>query len=44
MNLQNAQCKPRGAGGKGGGRVREEVKMLVTFFRVGTTDKFNKCS
>lgn len=43
MNLQNVQCKPRGAGGKGGG-VPEEVKMLVTFFRVGTTDKFNKCS
>lgn len=43
MNLQNAQCKPRGAGGGGGG-VQEEVKMLVTFFGVGTTDEFNKCS
>ena len=33
-----------GVGGGGGGEVREEVKMLVSFFRVGTTDKFNKCS
>ena len=36
-----AQCKPRGAGGVG---RWEEVKMLVSSFGVGTTDKFNKYS
>ena len=34
----------RQGGGGGVGGVREDVKMLVNFFRVGTKDKFNKCS
>ena len=40
----NPERQGGGGGGGGGGGVREEVKMLVHFFRVGTKDKFNKCS
>ena len=32
--MQNVNSEKQGVG------VREEVKMLVSFFRVGTTDKF----